>query len=735
MKRAIPFCLAVLSAAESDSTSKTPVENVIDLLSNLKAEVTKEGEKEAKTYGEFSKFCSETEAAKNEAIKMGELQEQESSGTITSKQSDLFQANSDITQRQAQAETLSREKDESVKQCTKAEVTYDSASADLTGAIIGLEGAIEKLAVAKETNAGNLLQFGSGVEKSLKLAEVMGFLKEDKKKAVSAFLQGSGRETPAWLSDAGAEKNKQDYAFQSDSIVSMLQDLLKQFRDEKSSTDDAWAKTHKACEDTFSTKTAELDSNDDALKKLQEQSTLLSEAVAEEKSLLLKTQGTLKDNRQYLQELKQNCGARAQDFDQRSKQRAGEVQALQAALGVFQDKVQGLDTSVNGRAEAQVAALLKPNSFLQLGSSRNLLKRGTGSDSGSHESHGSATSDTRAQAEALCKAAARHISQAGVRLNSARLSGLAVRVGLKADDEPNAAANPLETVKGMVQKLVNDLLAEAQAEATQKGSCDVQLGKAKSERKRRMNEASKLSAKLQALESKRVQLKESTAVMNDELARLRKDLVAATELRTKESEENRVAIEQAKEGASAVKAAVDELQAFYKKAAKTADLHNDAMALVQTSKSKQTPADAGFVGSYSGKHDASTGIVSMMKVIQSDFEKTVTSTKASEEKAAEEFSNFKSESNSDIGSKETGLTLNADDLAETLNKQRESKANLKNTMNLLDGALQTLEDLKPSCVDNTMSYEERKAKRDQEVADLKTALCLLDTNSVEPECQ
>ena len=37
------------------------------------------------------------------------------------------------------------------------------------------------------------------------------------------------------------------------------------------------------------------------------------------------------------------------------------------------------------------------------------------------------------------------------------------------------------------------------------------------------------------------------------------------------------------------------------------------------------------------------------------------------------------------------------------------KVQLQTTMDLLDGALRTLEDLKPQCVDSTMSYEERKA--------------------------
>eukprot|EP00933_Yihiella_yeosuensis_P026048 TRINITY_DN2021_c0_g2_i1.p1 TRINITY_DN2021_c0_g2~~TRINITY_DN2021_c0_g2_i1.p1 ORF type:complete len:726 (-),score=248.28 TRINITY_DN2021_c0_g2_i1:70-2247(-) len=714
--------LAVASAT-SDTTSKTPVENVIDLLSNLKAEVTKEGEDEAKTYGEFSKFCTDTDAAKSESIKMGELQESESKGTIDSKNSDLKQTNSDIKARTADGEALSAAKDASIKQCTKDEINYDAQNADLTGAINGLQAAIEKLAVAKEAK-GSLIQLGNdvGLSKSLKLAEVMGFMPEAKKQSVTAFLQN-----PAWLSDAGEEKNKEEYAFQSDGIVSLLNDLLKQFQEEKSTTDDAWTKTKKSCEDVFATKTEEIAINDDTMAKLNEQASVLSGEKATEEELLLKTQEKLSDDGQYLKELQENCAVRARDWDQRSKQREGEIGAIEAALGVFQDKVKGLDESANGRAE--VAALLEP-SFLQeketAHRSVNLLSRG---------SRGKVSSAAQAQARALAKAAARQLTQSGIKLGSARIAGLAVRMSLRADrEEPNAAASPLETVKVMVQKLVNDLLAEAQAEASQKGSCDVQLNRAKSERNRRMNEAEKISAKLQKLESNRVRMNQENALMTDELAQLREDLIKATDLRVAESKENRKTVEEATEGKEAVELALAELQAFYKKAGKTTELYDQGKSFLQVN-SKQTPVDAGFAGGYAGKQNAASGIVDMMKVIQTDFERTVTDTKASEEQAADAFTKFRSESNVDISNKETGIKLNTDELASTTNKLNEEKANLQNTFDLLDGALETLEDLKPTCVDNAMSYEERKAKRDKEIGDLTTALCLLDTNGVEPLCQ
>jgi hypothetical protein len=45
------------------------------------------------------------------------------------------------------------------------------------------------------------------------------------------------------LRQAGAEYNKKDYAFQSAGVVSTLQDLLKEFREERSKGQEEWKKT------------------------------------------------------------------------------------------------------------------------------------------------------------------------------------------------------------------------------------------------------------------------------------------------------------------------------------------------------------------------------------------------------------------------------------------------------------------------------------------------------------
>lgn len=60
---------------------------------------------------------------------------------------------------------------------------------------------------------------------------------------------------------------------------------------------------------------------------------------------------------------------------------------------------------------------------------------------------------------------------------------------------------------------------------------------------------------------------------------------------------------------------------------------------------------------------------------------------------------------------------------------------MKTASKLLDSALKNIEELKPTCIDTGMSYADRVAKREEEIAALKKALCMLDADKVEPDCQ
>merc|ERR1719399_513344 len=91
-----------------------------------------------------------------------------------------------------------------------------------------------------------------------------------------------------------------------------------------------------------------------------------------------------------------------------------------------------------------------------------------------------------------------------------------------------------------------------------------------------------------------------------------------------------------------------------------------------------------------------------------------------------EYAKYNKEAKSSMSSKTKGLENAKDDLkiasgdlVGTLNK-------LKDNQKLLDMSLQALETLRPACVDTGMSWEEKVARRDAEIAALKDALAVFE---------
>lgn len=332
---------------------------------------------------------------------------------------------------------------------------------------------------------------------------------------------------------------------------------------------------------------------------------------------------------------------------------------------------------------------------------------------------------------ALANEAVSMVARAGSALHSFRMQGLALR--MQMGEDPSAAGDTLGFVKNMVQDLINKLLKEAEAESSQKGFCDSEMGKASNQRDRRNREALKLNAKLKGLDNKRTELMEEEELLVKDITKLNEDLSEATEARVKDSTANQKTIKECKEAFVAVKSAIKTLNDFYAKANRMAKKHDKKDLDVKAQKEIRDAAVP--EGSYKGKQQQSFSIVTMMEVVRDDFHTTDIETTEEEEKATKEFKKFKMASMEDIAGKTTKKELVQEDFKTTENDLEAKKAELTTTIGLLDDALKTLEDLKPQCVDNVMSYEERVAKRDKEIESLKTAMCALDPEGKEDACK
>lgn len=128
-------------------------------------------------------------------------------------------------------------------------------------------------------------------------------------------------------------------------------------------------------------------------------------------------------------------------------------------------------------------------------------------------------------------------------------------------------------------------------------------------------------------------------------------------------------------------------------------------------------------GAYSGMGEG--GIVGLLEVIESDFARLIADTSSGEAEAVSEFTTFtndaaedKAVKEVDMKNKEASKTSKQGDL---LNTQKD----LKTTEMELEAAMDYFEKLKPSCVEQGVSFEERVAKRKEEIESLQEAFKIL----------
>jgi len=296
------------------------------------------------------------------------------------------------------------------------------------------------------------------------------------------------------------------------------------------------------------------------------------------------------------------------------------------------------------------------------------------------------------------------------------------------------AADPFAKIKTLIQGLIERLLSEATDEATQKGWCDTEIGKAETDRSYRQEDVERLSADIGVYEAKKAAQEEEMTELKQSISDLNSALSEATTNRQNDKAANKATLEAATAGLEALKNAITVLNDFYRKSgrATTSFVQAEASPVDQDMAAAGT---GGFSGAYKGNQAQAGGILGMLATIQSDFERTISTTTDAEEQANSDFVKFKRESDASIKSQETGLKHTENDHALISSKLVAALNELQDQQSLLDTALRTLETLRPACVDTGMTWEEKVAKRDAEIQALKDARCVLDEEDNEyPEC-
>jgi len=318
--------------------------------------------------------------------------------------------------------------------------------------------------------------------------------------------------------------------------------------------------------------------------------------------------------------------------------------------------------------------------------------------------------------------------QTGQRLGprATHVSLLAVRVlehgvlaaAMEQGSETGVTNDAMKKVVGMIAEMIDKLKKEAEAEAKEHGYCTSELFKNKKTRVEKTQAIDELTAQQEELEAVIAKLSDKIAGLEKEEADLTQSMGEATEQRQAEKAKNTATIEDAKVAQDAVTQAVAVLREFYAKSGGGAAL----LQMEGGSGGKQAPE----MKAYGGMSSSSGGILGMLEVILSDFTRLEADTTAAEAEAVQVYEEYMKDAEVD---KET---VHEDTFQEGLEKDRKKhalhlvKKDLRGLQEELDAANDVFDKLRPRCIDNKPSYEERVKAREQEIESLKNALEIME---------
>jgi len=297
--------------------------------------------------------------------------------------------------------------------------------------------------------------------------------------------------------------------------------------------------------------------------------------------------------------------------------------------------------------------------------------------------------------------AVRFVRQLAKKQRSSVLSQLASRMASELRFGTGSQADIFGKIKGLITDMIEKLEAEAEADATKKAYCDKELAETNTKKDDKTAEIEKLTAKIDQQAAQSAKLKEEVATLESELAALVREQAEMDKIRAEEKAQYETNSAEMEKGLNGIKLALKVLNEYYAKADKAHD---------------------------SGE-GASTGIIGLLEVAESDFSKGLTEMNAAEETAQNTYDQETKENEIEKTTKEQDVkykTKEATGLDKSNAELTSDKENVETELAAVNEYLKKIED---ECIAKPETYEDRKARREAEIAGLKDALTVLENET------
>merc|ERR1719504_622566 len=494
---------------------------------------------------------------------------------------------------------------------------------------------------------------------------------------VQALLQATQGDSDSDLAlQPGGAPDPAAYKSKSGGILSVLEDMLEKAKAELASAQKAemnsafdFKMLKQKLEDAiaFGEKT---------LAETKKAKAAAEEAKAVAEGELETASKNLADDETHLKDLQQECMTAAEQDTESKTSRAEELEALGTAKKILEEKTG--------------AASDRAYSFIQIGT---VSKAGT------------KTKEVKQHVLDLLQSLAK-------KNNDKQLSLLAQRIQSAA----MLGEDPFAKIKGLISEMIEKLEAEAAKEAAHKAFCDKEMSETKAKKEDKETELDDLTTKIDKATSKIAKLKEEVATLEKELGEIAAAQKKATELRQEQAAAWAAAKADYEQGLEGVGMALQVLRDYYAEKDESF-IQGDKDAFLQGKMGQMTG-----VQKHSKATGASTGIIGMLEVVESDFSKLLSEGNAAEAMAVEEYEKLSQDNAIATTEKETAVKYKVKDSNETEAMLAGLKEDKEVAMKEYDAIMEYWEKLQPMCIAKPEPYAERKRRREAEIAGLKQAL-------------
>jgi len=678
------FALLMLvgpQAARSEQAN--PLGKVIDLIDELAAKVTKDGEVEAKAYAEYIEWCDDAAHNAQFAIEDATKQKSQLEAKIGELTSDISVADSKVGELAGAIATGETDLTNAALIREKEAADFAAGEKELMDAIDTLGRAVGVLEKEMAKNPAALAQVDTtNADKTIEALSVVldaaAFASGDKRKLQSLLQaqQASADDDAAPGAPAAAT-----YKTHTNGIFDVLEDLKEKAEGQLSDLRKAESSTKHNYELLRTSLEAQKDADTKDMKEQQAAKAEAEEDKATTEGDLEITIKTLTSSSEELATAHSSCMTVAADHEATIAARTEELKTIAEAKKILVDTSSG--------------AVSQTYSFLQLSSGLRLQNRAD-----------------LANSEVVTV-----VRQLAQWHHSAALAQLASRIAAVAKYGATNGEDIFGKIKGLISDMISKLEKEAEEEASEKAYCDEEQAKTEAKKSELDDDIAKLTSKIDQDSSKSAQLKEEVRVLESELAALTKEQAVMDKIRMETHEDYTVAKKDLDLGLSGLRKALRLLRDYY---------GGGAAALLQDDKFGAFMQQPAAPEHHSKSSGAGSSIIGILKVCESDFANNLAKEEQQEADAESVYQKITQENKITVATKEQDVKYKTQESKSLDSTVAELSSDRETTNAELSAVLEYYSKIKERCIAKPETYEVRKASREAEIEGLKKALATLN---------